>query len=88
MRKLNLKANRPVVRTYETMGEVRAQSIEDKITLREQILVGLKNFRAKGRKITILTPEKAPHIPDCNCSEGWSLENSAGLGEIYWSQPN
>jgi hypothetical protein len=81
MRKMYLKSDKPVVRGPHTKGEIAAKSIEDKIILREQILDGLKDFRAKGRKIKVLPPEKAPHVPDCNCSEGWSWETSAGLGK-------
>lgn len=81
MRKIYLKADRSVVSDSQTKGELAAKSIEDKIILREQILDGVKDFMAKGRKITVLPPEKAPHVPDCNCNEGWSWETSAGLGK-------
>jgi len=81
MRKIYLKADRQEVRTPQIKGELAVKSIEDKIVMREQILDGLKDFRAKGRTITVLPPEKAPHVPDCNCSEGWSWETSAGLGK-------
>ena len=76
-----LKSYRPEVSDSQTKGELAAKSIEDKIRIREQILNGLKDFKAKGRKITVLPPEKAPHVPDCNCSEGWGSETSAGLGK-------
>ncbi len=75
------KAYRSEVSDSQTKGELAAKSIEDKIIIREQILNGLKDFKAKGRKITVLPPEKAPHVPDCNCSEGWGSETSAGLGK-------
>ena len=70
MKKIYLKAYRSEVSDSQTKGELAAKSIEDKIITREQILIGLKDFKAKGRKITVLPPEKAPHVPDCNCSEG------------------
>ena len=76
-----LKSYRSEVSDSQTKGELAAKSIEDKIIIREQILNGLKDFKAKGRKITVLPPEKAPHVPDCNCSEGWGSETSAGLGK-------
>ena len=76
-----LKSYRSEVSDSQTKGELAAKSIEDKIRIREQILNGLKDFKAKGRKITVLPPEKAPHVPDCNCSEGWGSETSAGLGK-------
>ena len=76
-----LKSYRSDVSDSQTKGELAAKSIEDKIIIREQILNGLKDFKAKGRKITVLPPEKAPHLPDCNCSEGWGSETSAGLGK-------
>ena len=79
MKKMYLKAYRSEVSDSQTKGELAAKSIEDKIIIREQILNGLKDFKAKGRKITVLSPEKAPHVPDCNCSEGWGSETSAGL---------
>ena len=75
------KAYRSEVSDSQTKGQLAAKSIEDKIKIREQILNGLKDFKAKGRKITVLPPEKAPHLPDCNCSEGWGSETSAGLGK-------
>lgn len=81
MRKIYFNAEKKIVKTFGTKGEIEAKSIEDKNKLREQIMDGLKDFRAKGRKITVLTPEKAPHVPDCNCKEGWSWETSAGLGK-------
>ena len=81
MKKIYLKAYRSEVSDSQTKGELAAKSIEDKIIIREQILNGLKDFKAKGRKITVLPPEKAPHVPDCNCSEGWGSETSAGLGK-------
>jgi len=81
MKKMYLKSYRPEVSDSQTKGELAAKSIEDKIIIREQILNGLKDFKAKGRKITVLPPEKAPHVPDCNCSEGWGSETSAGLGK-------
>ena len=81
MKKIYLKAYRSKVSDSQTKGELAAKSIEDKIRIREQILNGLKDFKAKGRKITVLPPEKAPHVPDCNCSEGWGSETSAGLGK-------
>ena len=81
MKKMYLKAYRSEVSDSQTKGELAAKSIEDKIIIREQILNGLKDFKAKGRKITVLPPEKAPHVPDCNCSEGWGSETSAGLGK-------
>ena len=81
MKKMYLKAYRSEVSDSQTKGELAAKSIEDKIRIREQILNGLKDFKAKGRKITVLPPEKAPHVPDCNCSEGWGSETSAGLGK-------
>ena len=76
-----LKSYRSEVSDSQTKGELAAKSLEDKIIIREQILNGLKDFKAKGRKITVLPPEKAPHVPDCNCSEGWGSETSAGLGK-------
>ena len=76
-----LKSYRSEVSDSQTKGQLAAKSIEDKIKIREQILNGLKDFKAKGRKITVLPPEKAPHVPDCNCSEGWGSETSAGLGK-------
>ncbi len=81
MKKMYFKAYRSEVSDSQTKGELAAKSIEDKIKIREQILNGLKDFKAKGRKITVLPPEKAPHLPDCNCSEGWGSETSAGLGK-------
>ena len=81
MKKIYLKAYRSEVSDSQTKGQLAAKSIEDKIKIREQILNGLKDFKAKGRKITVLPPEKAPHVPDCNCSEGWGSETSAGLGK-------
>ena len=81
MKKMYLKSYRSEVSDSQTKGELAAKSIEDKIRIREQILNGLKDFKAKGRKITVLPPEKAPHVPDCNCSEGWGSETSAGLGK-------
>ena len=75
------KAYRSEVSDSQTKGQLAAKSLEDKIKIREQILNGLKDFKAKGRKITVLPPEKAPHVPDCNCSEGWGSETSAGLGK-------
>jgi len=81
MKKISLKAYRSEVSDSQTKGELAAKSIEDKIITREQILNGLKDFKAKGRKITVLPPEKAPHVPDCNCSDGWGSETSAGLGK-------
>ena len=81
MKKIYLKAYRSKVSDSQTKGELAAKSTEDKIIIREQILNGLKDFKAKGRKITVLPPEKAPHVPDCNCSEGWGSETSAGLGK-------
>ena len=81
MKKMYFKAYRSEVSDSQTKGELAAKSIEDKIRIREQILNGLKDFKAKGRKITVLPPEKAPHLPDCNCSEGWGSETSAGLGK-------
>ncbi len=81
MKKMYFKAYRSEVSDSQTKGELAAKSIEDKIKIREQILNGLKDFKAKGRKITVLPPEKAPHVPDCNCSEGWGSETSAGLGK-------
>ena len=81
MKKMYLKSYRSEVSDSQTKGELAAKSIEDKIIIREQILNGLKDFKAKGHKITVLPPEKAPHVPDCNCSEGWGSETSAGLGK-------
>ena len=81
MKKIYLKTYRSKVSDSQTKGELAAKSTEDKIIIREQILNGLKDFKAKGRKITVLPPEKAPHLPDCNCSEGWGSETSAGLGK-------
>ena len=81
MKKMYLKSYRPEVSDSQTKGELAAKSIEDKIRIREQILNGLKDFKAKGRKIIVLPPEKAPHVPDCNCNEGWGSETSAGLGK-------
>ena len=81
MKKMYLKSYRSEVSDSQTKGELAAKSLEDKIIIREQILNGLKDFKAKGRKITVLPPEKAPHVPDCNCSEGWGSETSAGLGK-------
>lgn len=81
MKKMYFKAYRSEVSDSQTKGQLAAKSLEDKIKIREQILNGLKDFKAKGRKITVLPPEKAPHLPDCNCSEGWSSETSAGLGK-------
>ena len=81
MKKMYLKSYRSEVSDSQTKGELAAKSLEDKIIIREQILNGLKDFKAKGRKITVLSPEKAPHVPDCNCSEGWGSETSAGLGK-------
>jgi hypothetical protein len=81
MKKIYLTSDKLVVRGPHTKGEIAAKSIEDKIILREQILDRLKDFRAKGRKIKVLPPEKAPHVPDCSCNEGWSWETSAGLGK-------
>jgi hypothetical protein len=81
MKKMYFKAYRSEVSDSQTKGQLAAKSIEDKIKIREQILNGLKDFKAKGRKITVLPPEKAPHLPDCNCSEGWGSETSAGLGK-------
>ena len=81
MIKIYFKAYRSEVSDSQTKGELAAKSLEDKIIIREQILNGLKDFKAKGRKITVLPPEKAPHVPDCNCSEGWGSETSAGLGK-------
>ncbi|MED5434469.1 MAG: hypothetical protein VX545_00690 [SAR324 cluster bacterium] len=81
MKKIYLKAYRSEVSDSQTKGELAAKSIEDKIIIREQILNGPKDFKAKGRKITVLPPEKAPHVPDCNCSDGWGSETSAGLGK-------
>jgi len=81
MKKMYFKAYRSEVSDSQTKGQLAAKSIEDKIKIREQILNGLKDFKAKGRKITVLPPEKAPHVPDCNCSEGWGSETSAGLGK-------
>ncbi|MEC9460128.1 MAG: hypothetical protein VYD14_02850 [SAR324 cluster bacterium] len=81
MKKIYLKAYRSEVSDSQTKGELAAKSIEDKIITREQILNGLKDFKAKGRKITVLPPEKAPHVPDCNCSDGWGSETNAGLGK-------
>ncbi|MED5482723.1 MAG: hypothetical protein VYA15_03320 [SAR324 cluster bacterium] len=81
MKKIYLKAYRSEVSDSQTKGELAAKSIEDKIITREQILIGLKDFKAKGRKITVLPPEKAPHVPDCNCSDGWGSETNAGLGK-------
>ena len=81
MKKIYLKAYRSEVSDSQTKGELAAKSIEDKIIIREQILNGLKDLKAKGRKITVLPPEKAPHLPDCNCSEGWGCETSADLGK-------
>ena len=81
MKKMYFKAYRSEVSDSQTKGQLAAKSIEDKIRIREQILNGLKDFKAKGRKITVLPPEKAPHVPDCNCSEGWGSETSAGLGK-------
>ena len=81
MKKMYLKSYRSEVSDSQTKGELAAKSIEDKIIIREQILNGLKDFKAKGRKITVLPPEKAPHVPDCNCSEGWGSETSASLGK-------
>ena len=81
MKKMYLKSYRSEVSDSQTKGQLAAKSIEDKIKIREQILNGLKDFKAKGRKITVLPPEKAPHVPDCNCSEGWGSETSAGLGK-------
>ncbi len=81
MKKMYFKAYRSEVSESQTKGQLAAKSIEDKIKIREQILNGLKDFKAKGRKITVLPPEKAPHLPDCNCSEGWGSETSAGLGK-------
>ena len=81
MKKMYLKSYRSEVSDSQTKGELAAKSIEDKIIIREQILNGLKDFKAKGCKITVLPPEKAPHVPDCNCSEGWGSETSAGLGK-------
>ncbi len=81
MKKIYLKAYRSKVSDSQTKGELAAKSIEDKTIIREQILNGLQDFKAKGRKITVLPPEKAPYVPDCNCSEGWGSETSAGLGK-------
>ena len=81
MKKMYLKSYRSEVSDSQTKGELAAKSLEDKIIIREQILNGLKDFKAKGRTITVLPPEKAPHVPDCNCSEGWGSETSAGLGK-------
>ena len=81
MKKMYFKAYRSEVSDSQTKGQLAAKSLEDKIKIREQILNGLKDFKAKGRKITVLPPEKAPHVPDCNCSEGWGSETSAGLGK-------
>ena len=66
MRKTYLKSDKPVVRGPQTKGQIAAKSIEDKIIIREQILDGHKDFPAKGRKIKVLPPEKAPHVPNCN----------------------
>ena len=81
MKKIYLKAYRSEVSDSQTKGELAAKSTEDKIIIREQILNGLKDFKAKGRKITVLPPEKAPQVPTCNCSDGWGSETSAGLGK-------
>ena len=81
MKKMYLKSYRSEVSDSQTKGELATKSLEDKIIIREQILNGLNDFKAKGRKITVLPPEKAPHVPDCNCSEGWGSETSAGLGK-------
>ena len=79
MRKIHLKSDKPVVKGPQTKVEIVAKSIEDKIILREQILDGIKDFQAKGRKIKVFTPEKVTHIPDCNFSEGRSWETIAVL---------
>jgi len=81
MKKIYLKAYRSEASDSQTKGELAAKSIEDKIITREQILIGLKDFKAKGRKITVLPLEKAPQVPTCNCSDGWGSETSAGLGK-------
>ena len=81
MKKIYLKTYRSDISNSQTKGELAAKSIEDKIIIREQILDGLKEFKAKGRKITVLPPEKAPHVPDCNCRDGWGSDTSAGLGQ-------
>ena len=81
MRKIYLKSDKPALRGPHTKGKIAAKLIEDKIIFREQILDGLKDFGAKGRKIKVLPPEKVPHVPDCNCSEGWSWGTSSGLGK-------
>ncbi|MDP6211774.1 MAG: hypothetical protein QF474_11490, partial [SAR324 cluster bacterium] len=60
MKKMYFKAYRSEVSDSQTKGQLAAKSIEDKIKIREQILNGLKDFKAKGRKITVLPPEKAP----------------------------
>ena len=72
MRKIYLKSDKPVVRGPQTKGEIVAKSIEDKIILREQILDGLKEFRAKGRKIKDFALEKGPLVSAFNYSEGRS----------------
>ena len=80
MKKIYLKAYRSKVSDSQTKGELAAKSIEDKTIIREQILNGLKDFKAKGRKITVLPPEKAPYVPDCNCNEGWVVKPAQALG--------
>ena len=62
MKKIYLKTYRSDISNSQTKGELAAKSIEDKIIIREQILDGLKDFKAKGREITVLPPEKAPHF--------------------------
>ena len=59
-----MKNYRSDISNSQTKTELTAKSIEDKIIILEQILDGLKDFKAKGRKITVLPPEKAPHVTD------------------------
>ena len=81
MKKIYLKTYRSDISNSQTKGELAAKSIEDKIIIREQILDGLKEFKAKGFKITVLPPEKDPHVPDCNCRDGCGSDTSAGRGK-------
>ena len=58
MKKMYLKSYRPEVSDSQTKGELAAKSIEDKIRIREQILNGLKDFKAKGPRLQFFLQKK------------------------------
>ena len=58
MKKIYLKAYRSKVSDSQSKGELAAKSIEDKTIIREQILNGLQDFKAKGARLQFFLQKK------------------------------